>query len=82
MGIQLLGSSPGLTVFRDTQRRDGIRYEIAAFAAEGGIYGRWQCRACGIAGINPVFSTSKEEAINLAIRGLGEHHSAHHTSIE
>jgi hypothetical protein len=70
----------GRIVYRESRELDGIDYEIIVYSASGGLYGTWTCPKCGFEGINAVFSSTKDEATDLACQGLTAHHHAVHRS--
>jgi hypothetical protein len=65
-------------VYRENRFRDGVTYELAVFAVEGGLYGVFTCPDCGQTEFSAALIPSPAEAIQQALLAVDSHHSANH----
>ena len=80
LGGGIVSMPAGRAVFRETQGRDGVAYELVVYSTGGGLYGAFTCPVCELTEVNPLLSGTQAEAITRTLAAIESHHAAHHTS--
>jgi hypothetical protein len=70
----------GRAVYRENRFRDGVTYVLEVNAVDGGLYGAFTCRVCGMTEVNAILSATQAEAIGQTLVSLDAHHMDRHAS--